>query len=65
MIGLKPCPFCGGDASIGKNIKMKNYYGEDIVGSVAYCTVCNAEMFCKSERIAIIAWNRRANEQTN
>ena len=65
MTELKPCPFCGGDASIVINAKRKNYYGKDIIGSVAYCTMCGAEMFYISERLAVKAWNRRAYEQTD
>lgn len=55
---LKPCPFCGGEADIGK-------YGED-VGITFYfiCCTCGAELdrHTVTEKAAIEAWNRRADD---
>ena len=64
MTDLKPCPFCGGEASLLRNAKRK-IYGKDeyITGVVACCNVCEARMFYGSERLAVDAWNRRAGEQ--
>ena len=64
---LKPCPFCGGEARLLLNAKRK-IYGKDEyrTGVVACCNVCEARMFYGSEKLAIEAWNRRAeNERTD
>lgn len=56
---LKPCPFCGGEAVLIK----------DISGRRAWHVCCNNEecfmgmglpIWCKSEREAAKAWNTRA-----
>lgn len=65
--GLRKCPFCGGEARLIRNARRK-IYGKDEyrVGVVACCDVCEARMFYGSEKLAIEAWNRRAeNERTD
>ena len=63
MNELKPCPFCGGEAHIAYNAKRK-LYGKDewINGVRIYCGVCEAQMFYRSEHLAVKAWNRREEE---
>ena len=59
--GLRKCPFCGGEARLIRNARRK-IYGKDEyrVGVVACCNVCEARMFYGSEKLAVEAWNRRA-----
>ena len=56
MTELKPCPFCGGKASL---IRYHN-----IKGGYCYCTVCKTR---KPNSLtieeAIEAWNRRAEDE--
>lgn len=49
--GLRPCPFCGGDA----------YVSDDGVAMyMGHCAECNAELgWFASEETAIERWNRR------
>lgn len=65
MEELKPCPFCGGDAYVAQN-----YLGQKYVR----CPECGATMWGKdtddwriathgekkAEKMAVEAWNRRA-----
>ena len=54
MSELKPCPFCGGEASIAKG-----HDGELLPWVM--CRECGAETYCfDSVAEAIEAWNRRA-----
>ena len=62
MAELKPCPFCGGDASL-----MHEEKGINKDGSVVMCKACGikGQWIEKSYRyasdaLAIEAWNRRA-----
>ena len=57
---LKPCPFCGGRPIIVYNAKRKNVYESEIKGTAIGCENCNATIFYRSRRLAIEAWNRRA-----
>ena len=51
---LKPCPFCGGKASI-----MRYHYIDN--ASYCYCTACKVKMpNSLTRKEAIEAWNRRA-----
>lgn len=61
MSDLKPCPFCGGEARLLLNATRK-IYGKDEyrTGVVACCNVCEARMFYGNKKLAIEAWNRRA-----
>ena len=53
-IKLKPCPFCGGGAAIGRH--GDNYFIE--------CCKCGSRTwFYKSADKATEAWNRRVGEQ--
>lgn len=59
MAELKPCPFCGGNATVVEHI----YYGfQNKYGVV--CLECYAEtgQFMCSKDLAEDAWNRRARE---
>lgn len=69
MEELKPCPFCGGEATLITRM------GDEIVHRIE-CTVCLAQMgethwavdgkkgklFFEKENDAIKAWNRRADD---
>jgi len=66
MINLKPCPFCGGEATLVHISRM----GYD--GSVVKCHGCNCQIEGKwfrvstsyaSDEKAIEAWNRRADDE--
>ena len=50
MEQLKPCPFCGGEATITLFIKQ----------IAISCTNCSAVVVEKTAQEAIEAWNRRA-----
>jgi Lar family restriction alleviation protein len=54
---LLPCPFCGGDATIGAN---EYYDGANTF--YIYCTSCGVQQMTTKIRTdeAIAAWNRRA-----
>ena len=60
LIGLKPCPFCGGEADV---IEHRFYLLDSSYGLC--CKECKAEtyQFYESEEKAIDAWNRRAGEE--
>ena len=53
--GLKPCPFCGGEAVLR---------GSPYVGWIVFCERCaiSSRSFSLKEK-AIDRWNRRVNEQ--
>lgn len=65
-IKLKPCPFCGGDAKIQKDMRFpKNrdfgVWAYEAVCTNADCIIYNADnQYFLSEIEAIAAWNRRA-----
>lgn len=58
---LKPCPFCGGEAQMGKLDVAKPYgdfqYG---AGCVTFMCVGSARPIFQTEAEAFAAWNRRA-----
>ena len=67
--GLKPCPFCGGEAKIWKCEPRIHRYRDHV-----YCVYCgNCELLFgydedyggifTTEDEAIEAWNRRANDE--
>lgn len=64
MEELKPCPFCGGEASF---MTIKKPYGECADGSEAVwlrCENCGAcTNVCCSRQAAVEAWNRREGEK--
>ena len=53
---IKPCPFCGGTASVGPVYDCHPTNPQYIVG----CSECGIEFKRKRKRDAIAAWNRRA-----
>lgn len=56
QVELKPCPFCGGEASV-----YYHYHGFEVTWS-ARCKKCSAEMayVALTKAKAIAAWNTRA-----
>ena len=57
MADLKPCPFCGGEATV-----KKDNFGNVRVG----CTKCPCDIgrsWFTTKREAVRAWNRRANNE--
>ena len=61
---LRNCPFCGGKAILVRDAK-REIYGSDryMTGVAIGCDTCTVNMFYGSEKRAIEAWNRRADEQ--
>lgn len=64
MAGLKPCPFCGGEASYSTDPEAVM----DSVGRLwAYTVTCNkcaaSSGLCFSIEQATKAWNRRENDE--
>lgn len=65
MEGLKPCPFCGGEANI---CSYRTYVNSSLVRKYyVSCKVCGIELpTCQSSENksdAINNWNRRANDE--
>lgn len=59
MMKLKPCPFCGGEARIDRNI-----FAFPTSYSVI-CKICEAESeVFNTEKEVIEAWNRRVTDGT-
>ena len=56
MEELKPCPFCGGEATL-------DHYESD--GYLAYCILCHAmiEHWCADKQEAINKWNKRVGDE--
>ena len=55
---LKPCPFCGGKASMIDTSPYHDYYVK--------CLKCGIEQkLYKSRRTATVAWNRRKHERSD
>lgn len=66
MSELKPCPFCGTkDPIIVRKARRQSVYGQPIHGTRIGCRCCEATMFYRSEKLAIKAWNRRADDESN
>lgn len=61
---LKPCPFCGGKASLIKTLCIDNNYQGYFIHHCCDITVApiDTSSFPTEER-AIAAWNRRTDEQ--
>lgn len=64
-VELKPCPFCGykwpftekvGGGEVLKGIGIPNIY-------VVQCGACTASTTSKTKEGAIMAWNRRTNDE--
>ena len=56
MAELKPCPFCGGKASVMRYHHINN-------ASYCYCTSCKVRMpNMLTKEDAIAAWNRMAKD---
>lgn len=68
MIELKPCPFCGGEARLGKTHPGPAPDGDARYGTTVWGVYCPNEECCvvstdwrSTETEAIEAWNRRTN----
>ena len=57
MTALKPCPFCGGEATIYEDRHENITYGYTVA-----CDNCCATVFADTEKEAIEAWNKRVIE---
>lgn len=55
--GLKPCPFCGGEATVSQDVNYDWWYVEC---SNDNCAVDVATKICETKDEAISIWNRRA-----
>ena len=68
---LKPCPFCGGKASMsqGVSVELEKYNkGQYEYASCEECGARTTRFFAwaygsKTRDMAILAWNRRANDE--
>ena len=60
---LKPCPFCGGEAELFKDISFSAESGKQIaeIKAFAWCCECSALVSGDTEIEAVELWNRRAN----
>ena len=66
MNKLKPCPFCGGSASIGvtkKTLRLQYTVSCNNVRCIAHNLSNPFAIHYLSEPEAIEAWNRRANDE--
>ena len=65
MTELKPCPFCGGEAEVFKDVTFKAETGEKIreIKFFVWCTECTALVSGNTEEEAIEAWNRRVKNE--
>ena len=66
--GLLPCPFCGGEAGVQKQVVGSQFSGDFVHKRIA-CTVCGVsgkeyvfegEHKERAEQLAIDNWNKRA-----
>ena len=63
MEQLKSCPFCGGEGIIGSEVSWFNPAGKDeyyVACFNEYCDVQPRTIYMDTEKEAIEAWNRRA-----
>ena len=61
---LKPCPFCGGEASLSVDTEAVRDTENKLWAYQITCNKCCATTgLCWSEELAIKAWKRRAHEQ--
>lgn len=58
---LKPCPFCGGEATTKKYYPYDGYQGESAVYRV-YCQNCTANIVGHCLEGLIEHWNRRVED---
>jgi Lar family restriction alleviation protein len=58
-IDLKPCPFCGKTECIKVLEQPIDVAGIEIV-YIVYCTYCGGQIWSPKRKDAIMAWNRRA-----
>lgn len=61
---LKPCPFCGGEASITLYDPYDGYQG-NCGYYVVCCSKCSVQMQNSNKEKLIKEWNRRANDEKN
>lgn len=63
MEKLKPCPFCGGEASVTFDPDgIKDTEGRKWAYTVSCNKCCVCTGLCWSGEMAIKAWNRRVND---
>ena len=58
---LKPCPFCGKTECIKVLEQPIDVAGIEIV-YIVYCTYCGGQIRSPKRKDAIMAWNRRADD---
>lgn len=62
MADLKPCPFCGGEATIYKKLYKGQFYLGAMCKNTAFC--CTLAPVYIDDNEAIEAWNTRKPEET-
>ena len=66
MENLKPCPFCGSKASVNFDPDgIKDTEGRKWAYTVSCNKCCTTSGLCWSSNMAMEAWNRRANDETD
>ena len=61
---LKPCPFCGGEATLMYSLNGKESYVK-CYGCEVSTTMYKGIDQENSEKAAVMAWNRRVNDETH
>ena len=57
IFDILPCPFCGGEAMLGKDSELRD---------MVYCLECGAKTWgFDSDKQAILRWNTRVNDRKN
>ena len=59
---LKPCPFCGHDASVYRTYNGKGGYFAGCSSASDTC-ICGAGVIRDTKEHAVTAWNRRVNDK--
>lgn len=66
MENLKPCPFCGGEADVNFDPDgIADTKGRQWAYTVSCNRCCACTAVCWSGEMAIKAWNRMANDETD
>ena len=62
MDALKPCPFCGGKASMVHSVYAKRLDESIMLGVLVKCGTCSATVIKRTDEEVTNEWNRRVGE---